>query len=237
MVKGLSGGRTGTGSQFSAEREPPPRRRDRGGRWRVPARHAGPRRRLAPSEDGRGPPSPTGPRATSRYVGGIDLCHSRARRRRPPRRPPGRSDAPTCTADTRRGTTSSSAIRGPGGRRCRGVLPRAVERPGAADPQPDLPAARPAATHEDTPADSAAGAAAARPAGRASTGVQVLRTYPYRRRGYPFAPRRRAQHRPRLREGARPGPLADLHRGPVPLVGRGRRRLRARRSGATRSCA
>jgi phosphatidylserine/phosphatidylglycerophosphate/cardiolipin synthase-like enzyme len=50
-----------------------------------------------------------------------------------------------------------------------------------------------------------------------SHAVQVLRTYPARHRPAPFAPRRGAQHRPRLPEGAAPGAGAGLRRGPVPV--------------------
>ena len=65
-----SGARTGTGSRSRAEREPPPGRGDQRGRRRVPARHAGAARRLAPPEVRRPAPPAAGPSSTSRSSAG-----------------------------------------------------------------------------------------------------------------------------------------------------------------------
>ena len=59
-----------------------------------------------------------------------------------------------------------------------------------------------------------------RSAGAGPLAVQVLRTYPALRDGYPFAPGRRTQHRPGVPQGVRTCSPAGLPRGSVPLVDR-----------------
>ena len=91
--------------------EPSSRRPDRGGRRRVPAGHAGTRRRLAPSEDVRGPRHRPASGRTSR-TSAASTCATAAAT--PPsiaaiRR---RSTWPSRTAAPRRGTTSSWRSKG-----------------------------------------------------------------------------------------------------------------------------
>ena len=64
------------------------------------------------------------------------------------------------------------------------------------------------------------------PAGECT--VQLLRTYPNRWPGYPFAPDGERTRRARLRQGGPPRPAAGLRRGPVPLVHGGRAGVRRR---------
>ena len=84
----------------------------------------------------------------------------------------------------------------------------AVERPAPAGPPHPVPDAAAAARADAAAPEAAPGHAprsAARPGPHA---VQLLRTYGPKRPPFPFAPHGRAQHRPRLHEGVRPGALA-----------------------------
>ena len=136
---GCSGARTWA-LRFSAERERDRRTDDRVGRGRVPARHAGPARRLAPPEVRR-PAPPRRPDRDVAFVGGIDLCHSRARRRRPRAATRRRSRWPTAYGPTPPGTTSSWRSRGPAVGDVETVFRERWDDPTAADPQPVSPPA------------------------------------------------------------------------------------------------
>ena len=91
------------------------------------------------------------------------------------------------TARGRRGTTSSSPSAGPAVADVETVFRERWEDPAPLTPQPDRPrqrAAAPRRPHAE-PAAGTAGRPRRRPAIK---NVQLLRTYPKRRSGYPFAP-------------------------------------------------
>ena len=139
------------------------------------------------------------------FVGGIDLCHSRrddADHRGDPQRQPMAKVYGAAPALARR------PARGPRARRS--ATSRRAFRERWDDPTPltrnplGLAAATGCGATTDRPTRCRRSCPTRRRA--APHAVQVLRTYPARRRGYPFAPGRRAQRRPRLRQGARAGP-------------------------------
>ena len=185
IVKGWSGGRTWTASPSASRRTVTSARRSTppGGRclrdMRVRPGGSHHQKFVVLRHPGR-------PELDVAFVGGIDLCHSRPTTR-------------TTAATPRRqpmaqvyGTRPpwhdvQLAHPRPSSRRRRDRLPGTLGRPGAAQPQPHRPAA-----DRFTRALVATGPLPARlpdpaPCGRHT--VQLLRTYPHRRRGYPFAPR------------------------------------------------
>ena len=115
--------------QLSLQRagEPPPGRGDRGGRRRVPARHAGAPRRLAPPEVRRAA-APGTARARRRVRRRHRPVPQPPRRRRAPRRP---ADAADGEGVRRPPAVARRPARDPraGRRRRRGHLPRALGRP------------------------------------------------------------------------------------------------------------
>ena len=139
------------------------------------------------------------------FAGGIDLCHSR------------RDDAdhhgdPQAAADVRRVRRPPAVARRaardarPGGRRARHDVPGALDRP-ALRSTSDSPIAwlqRPAAPRRHRP-PTRCPPQPPDPPPCGPHAVQVLRTYPSIRPRYPFAPRRRADGGPRLRQGAAAG--------------------------------
>ena len=176
--------------------------------------------RLPPPEAGARPP-PWHEEDDVAFAGGTDLCHGR----RDDERHRGDPQAVAMDArygDTPRGTTSSCRC-GTGRRRSGAHLPRAVGRPHPArPPEPVAPLDRPGRTR--APAGPArCPRAFAVPPTAGPHAVQVLRTYPAKRPPYLLCPPGRAQHRPGLRQGLRPGPAPHRDRGPVPVVGPGGR--------------
>lgn len=203
--------------------EPQLRQGARGGRRRVPARHAGAARRLPPPEDGGAPP-PRPPGAGRRVRRRHRPLPQPQRRRRPPRRPAVPAHGGRLRAAPALARRPARPAR-PGRGRHRGRLPRTVGGPGAAQPQSRHPAARARAPGGRQRGPSAA--AVTRPgtprhAHRAGTADL---SEPSAAR-LPLRPRRGTQHRPGVPQGAAQGPGPDLPGGPVPVVPPGRGLLR-----------
>ena len=121
------------------------------------------------------------------FVGGIDLCHSPPRRRRPPRRSPAAADGRGLRADIRRGTTCScrsAAPRSACSTRCsasagrtRTVPTRTTRSPGSTT-SCTTPGCTPTRCRPSCPPPPECGPHL----------VQTLRTYPAIRPPYDFAP-------------------------------------------------
>ena len=165
------------------------------------------------------------------FVGGIDLCHSR------------RDDADhggdpqrACRWPPPYGRTPpwhdvQLAVRGPGGRATSRPLSASAGRTRRRSAAARCSRLRQLAT---TRTRGPTRCRRSRPTRepRGTHTVQVLRTYPAAGAGYPFAPDGERSIARGYRQGPAPGPVADLPGGPVPVVGRGRRRLRRGRCAA-----
>ena len=209
------GARTRT-RHTSASREPALCRRHQRGRRRGPPRRAGATRREPPPEAVRHPP-PRRRRTTTSPSSAASTCATAATTTRAPRRSAGDRPRPPLRSDARRGTTCSSrcAARRSATSSTRSANAGRIRCPLA--PSPGVAALRPhAAGQRRVP-----GALPPQPPDPPPVGthaVQVLRTYPAEAPGYPFAPRRRTQHRAGLPSRRSRGAEPHLHRGPVPLV-------------------
>ena len=170
------------------------------------------------------------------FVGGIDLCHGRARRPRPPRRSAGRRARRR--ALRRPTAVARPAARAPRARRSttwRGRSPSAGAIPNPLDTRNPLRSV----LHRVANHPGRAGRARRRRGRRRPTVRSRCRCCARTRRAggaVPVRARGRAQHRPRLPQGVRPRPPARVPRGPVPLVARRDRGAARRRCAATPSC-
>ena len=149
-----------------------------------------------------------------------------ARRRRPPRRPAGPAVRPPVRAAARRGTTSRSRS---------AARPSATSRTSSASggrTPPHCPGCRgrscPTGCAARTASADRAPAGGAGPARRRHLRGPAPAHLPPAPPRLPVRARRRTQRRPRVRQGAAPGPAPRLRRGPVPVVGRRRAGLRRR---------
>ena len=214
-------------------REPAPRRRDRGGRRRVPARHAraaawAPTTRSWSCSATRADPHATSPSsAASTCATAVATTARTAATRR-------RSRWPHVYGRHPPWHDVQLAHPGPAVGDAGDRLPRAVGRPGTAEPQPRAPPRR------------AAAAARTDARGRCRRSCRT-RTRPASTRSRCCAPTRAptaatrspgrgAQHRARLPEGAGAGPGPGLPRGPVPVVVGGGARCSRRRWRGPRRC-
>ena len=129
--------------------------------------------------------------------------------------------------DTRRGTTCSCALRGPGRRRAGHGVPGALDRPGAAGLAHPGRLAR--GTGCAAPTCSAGRCRASRPTRRRAgrTPCRCCAPIPAPRRGYAFAPHGERSIARGYTQGGRAGAAPDLPGGPVPVVDGGRRPVRA----------
>ena len=211
----------GPAGVLSATRTATSARRSSAAGGECAARHAGAHRRLAPPEVRRAPPPAADPSSTS-PSSAASTCATAGATTPSHDGDPQPSRWPRRTAHGPPWHDVQVAIRGPAVGDVETVFRERWEDPHAAHPQPAAPAARPAPPRPAPHADPLP-AAAARPAAPAGPHRGPAAAHlPARSAGYPFAPRRRAQRRPRLHQGARARPAADLPRGPVPLVRRGR---------------
>ena len=169
------------------------------------------------------------------FVGGIDLCHGRrddAEHHGDPQPQPMAAVYGRHAALARRPAGAPRT----GRRRRRDRVPGTVGGPAAADPQPDPPARRPAPPRRHAaPGPLPAQLPDAGPAGptrRAAAAHLPGR----RRRGYPFAPDGERSVARAYAKALAPGARADLRRGPVPVVARGRGALRRGPAVANPTC-
>ena len=174
------------------------------------------------------------------YVGGIDLCHSPPRRRRPPRRPAGAWRWPTEYGATPPWHDVQAAISGPAVHDVETVFRERWEDPTPLSRNPVLLARRTGSLRHGPDARTRCPSRRRRrpPVEGGTHVVQLLRTYPNLRHGrdYPFA---RGGERSVARgytKARRAGPAAGLRRGPVPLGPPRRRRLHRGAARRTRTC-
>ena len=140
------------------------------------------------------------------FVGGIDLCHSRrddAEHHGDPQKQP----MAAVYGPRPPWHDIQLAVRGPAVADVEATFRERWDDPAPLTRNPVERAQR-AAPRRRPPAGSAARAAAATRSRAGTAHVQLLRTYANRHPGYPFAPRRRAQRRPRLHQGRRRGRTA-----------------------------
>ena len=214
--------------RFSNSGEPEPVRAGQRHRRRGAARPAGARGRQPPPEVRR-PPPPGAPGGRRRVPRRHRPGARPAGRRRAPRRPAGRSRSPDQYGPTPAVARRPGRDPRPGGR----ATSRTCFRERWEDPAPPVAgcpvAGRPRrAARRGPTAQPAARRAAPDPPAAGTCSVQLLRTYPQRRPGYPFAPDGERSAARGVRQGAAPGPAPRLRRGPVPVVGRRGSRLRRR---------
>ena len=172
-------------------------------------RHAGAARRLAPHEDGRAAAPPTDPALRRGLRRRASICATAAATTSAhagdPQAQPMADGLRRAPAVARRAGDDPRA----GCRRRRDGVPRALGGSGAADPQSAAPAARSARQ----------GSAPGRPLPpqlpdpppRGPHAVQVLRTYPYRRRGYEFAPEGERSIARGYQQGPRRAPARSIY--------------------------